>query len=173
MALRRQANPPEGGPEVHVRRLKKGEAVSVTIYSHAVWGFLCHWNGRFTEECNENPRECRGCQKGYPQKWKGYLFVMNEANRQPEFLELTPTSRDFIVNSFKPGEEMRGCRMTVTRGKGDKARLQIMFMPCLQTPQSCPKDLDPAPTLERLWSMVPGRLRPYRPGELEERGETA
>jgi hypothetical protein len=171
MGLRRQELPPDTGPEINVVRLKANESINVLILSPKIWGFMCHWNGAFTEPCHDGGG-CNGCSKGYPIKWKGFLYCIDEAHRVNVFLELTPKGRDSIVKAFRPGEEMRGARMIVQRGRGDKARLIIQFQPCLPNSENLPRDLDPAPTLEKLWGIVPGKLRVYRNPNLDKTRRT-
>lgn len=150
--LRRQNLPPKSGPEIFVRRLRAAEKLTVQVLSRSLWGCYVHWAGDHSEPCLEDAKKCPGHARGLPVKWKGYLHVMNLHNRRAEFLEFTPFSANQIIDQVDTAQPLRGYRLQCERGKGDKARVKVVVLPCLNMEVVLPDEIDPYKTLCKLWS---------------------
>jgi hypothetical protein len=149
------------GPDLYVRRLKAGEKMTFVILSDAFWGLRVHWDsrGRRTQPHYRNKGSCPGCKLGWPQKWKGYLHVLNGAGE--EILEVTPVMHDAILDQIGPGVSLRGHRFLGSRGQGDKARVTFTAQAhwsLLKASRELPEAKDPKPILLELWGLGDVRL---------------
>lgn len=88
------------------------------------------------------------------------MHVVNAENRKQVFLELTPTAARCILDSLSDEKSLRGTRVKVTRGKGDKARLQVQVVGRLSDDAKLPEGKDPYQTLSALWGLNPADLNP-------------
>jgi hypothetical protein len=149
--LNRQDRPPRPGPEIEVLRIKAGATGQCIILSESLWGVWTHWNGRASEPCYSEKKDCSGCKRGYPKRWKGYLHVWDCFARREAFLELTPQSADHVLCQAG-ADSLRGYRFQFQRGKGDKARLTVTLLPSVQL-QNMPEPKDPYKVLAYLWNI--------------------
>lgn len=159
--LRRQDAPPKSGPDIFVRRLRAAEKLTVQLISPSLWGCWVHWAGDHSEPCLEDKKKCPGHARGLPVKWKGYLHVINLHNRREEFLEMTPYSANMMLDQVEADVPLRGYRLQCERGKGDKARVKVLVLPCLTEASGLPQPVDPYKTLCNLWSCQGIDLRIY------------
>jgi hypothetical protein len=148
----RQDTPPRSGPELPVVRLKASGSTMVVILSASLWGIWTHWNGSKTEPCYREKKQCPACKKGLPKRWKGYLHCWDYAKKREIFLELTPTSADQLLSQCGKDVPLRGNRMNVNRGAGDKARLRLTVLTAVP-PAELPAGRDPEVTLQKLWGL--------------------
>lgn len=88
------------------------------------------------------------------------MHVVNADNRKQVFLELTPTAARCILDSLSDEKSLRGVRIKVVRGKGDKARLQVTVLGRMSDESKLPEGKDPYQTLSALWGLNPAELNP-------------
>lgn len=159
----RENVPPPSGPELVVRRLKAAEKLTLTVLSSFLNGFWVHWDNEKNHSlpCLKPKDECEGCDLELPRRWKGFVHCFNHNNRKQEFLELTPAPAKQLLDELPAGESIRGLRICCERGAGQKARVRVTVLSQLATAQELPQEIDPIPTLEKLWKLSGVKLRVY------------
>lgn len=160
--LNRQDHPPEAGPTFFVKRLKASEQATMTILSRSIWGTWVHWAGSHSEPCYSEKKQCPGCKRGLPKKWKGYLHAFEHEARRHIFFEITPYSANQILDQAGADNPLRGLRLVAVRGKGDKARVRCEVKAATQEPDALPAERDPLETLSKLWEMNGAKIPPAR-----------
>ena len=150
---RRDDIPPPTGPTLKIFRLKANKSGTFALFGSRVHGFWTHWAGGCSEPCTEPIENCVGHQRQWPLRWKGYLHCHWQERAEEGFLELTPVARDELLLLLGGEEELRGSRVTVARGGGDKSRLKIGIMPRWKawSGTEVPPEKDPENTLIKLW----------------------
>lgn len=161
--LNRQDRPPRGGPEMLVLRLKAGVTKLFAILSPSLWGVWTHWAGSKSEPCFQDKKSCSGCKRGLPKRWKGYLHCWDYHDKREVFFELTPLAADAILEQCGEDAPLRGNRIQVVRGAGDKARLKVTVLSAVPRDQVLPEAKDPAKTLSKLWGMDDVVAYPQQP----------
>lgn len=151
----RDSSVPETGPSVWVRRMKAEQQSSFIVLSPQFWGIWTHFDGTRTTAHAEKKHECEGCKRALPKRWKGYLYVWNVDARTHEFLELPPVAAAAFRDSIGTQRTYRGIIVQVKRGRGDKSRLKFTFLPDYAEKEPLRADLDPWPTLRKLWGHPP------------------
>jgi hypothetical protein len=149
--LRIQSTPPPHGPERFIRRLAAGQRLYVTVLSRSLWGVWTHWFGAKSGPCYRDKKSCDGCKRGFPARWKGFLCCLNLENKHVEFCELTPLAAENLLAQVPKGQSLRGLRLTLERGKGDKARLKCIITGVALNQCDLPKEETPEKTLVALW----------------------
>lgn len=150
--LRRQDVPPRPGPEIEVIRVEAGPGVRCQILSPAVWGVWTHWDGARSRECTGDDASCVGHEKGWPTRWKGYLYVWSSAHKSNVFLELTPGAAAEIIRQHGDGSSLRGLLLRLDRhGTSIRAKVSVELTPCVAGVETLPPDLSPEPILRKLW----------------------
>jgi hypothetical protein len=150
---RRDDTPPPSGPKLKVIRIKANEGCNVALFGTVVHGFWTHYGGR-TEPCTEPREHCEGCQKQWPSRWKGYVHCLREDTLQEGFLELTKLNRDTILSHTGSEKLMRGSRLKLQRGKGDKTALRMLLLRgwgAEHPGEEMPEEHDPEDTLRSLF----------------------
>lgn len=155
LELNRNNDPPRSGPEIWVRRLRANEVIQCGIISPHFWGFVVHWAGNRTEPCYRETRTCPGHRRGLPVKWKGYLYVLDHAIREYQFLEFPPVAATHLLNQFENGHSLRGEVLSIKRMNGVASRLKVTR---LTDKFDIPKekiesDVDPIRTLCKIWGV--------------------
>lgn len=156
LPLERPDTRPAAGPEIWIRRLEAKESIMFLSVSPKTWRFTIHWDGNHSSPHYKDKSRCPGCRAKCPQKYRSYLFGLNNSNKNLEFLELTPGAEEELESLIMPGDTYRGLRIEVTRGNGAKTRLKVInkgYQPHLNG-KELPVDRDPAPTLCRLWGIT-------------------
>jgi len=157
--VRRDDSAPPRGPSLRIFRLKANDHRTVSIFGTHIHGFWTHWSGSASEPCTEPKTECIGCQREWPLRWKAYIHCHVQELQEEGFLEMTPVVKDQLLLEVGGEKELRGSRITIQRGKGDKARMQVRLISRWQslTSAAMPPELDPEDTLVRLWEF--GKIR--------------
>lgn len=168
-APRRDDQPPRVGPTMLIFRLKKREGGTFAVFGSKVHGFWTHWAGMASEPCTEPLSECIGHQREWPLRWKGYLHVHFQERGEEGFLELTPAATNEICLLLGGTDELRGSRLRIQRGEGDKARLKVSILARWKAVvgTEIPPEKDPEATLQKLWEFGNKARRPYRTAEKE------
>lgn len=164
-----QDAPPPAGPQIWVKRLKANEKWACVICSSKITGLWIHWfpNQRKTEPCWQERQRCPGCKSKVVRKWKGYLHVLHPSSKKQWFLELTPWSAQAILNQLEPGYDLRGLRLDLQRGDGDKARMVVNVKPPFPGQGEVPLEKYVVETLEQLWRLQGIDLQIYDPDDVE------
>lgn len=152
---RRGGEPPESGPRLKLIRVKARESFNVAIVGTLFHPFWTHWSGRRTEPCTEPKEECAGCIGQWPQRWKCYLHCIREDSLTEGFLECTALNRDRVRELVGGDKMLRGSRLKVLRGNGDKTELRLMLLrPWIaeHDGEILPDEQDPEETLRALFS---------------------
>jgi len=157
MALRTCDEPQQTGPGIWVRRLKAAEMVHVTVFSAAMQGVWIHWNGNSSEPCHSPIKECPGHKRGLPSKQRFYIHCFNHAKRREEFIELPAGCAADVREYYPKGSNMRGVRLQLKRGNGQKAHLTVEILPPISETVSgpLPQAKDVHETLCQLWHLDP------------------
>jgi hypothetical protein len=146
------AKPPAPGPKQEVIRVTSTEPRTFVIVSTAIWGQWIHWYGSRSHECVSDKKECNGCVRGWPRKWKGYLHVVERAGGPGNFLEITPMFEDIISMQVPRDQSLRGCIMRVSKTKGGaKGRYIIDVLERRHDLSVLPEERDPVAILKFLW----------------------
>jgi len=150
-----QGVPPKPGPRIEIVRLKANQTAELTIYSPAVHGIWTHWIGSVSAPCWEPRAKCEHCKNNAPRRWKGYLFCWHQGLSDNIFIELTPASTKSIMDVVGPVASLRGYRMFLQRGNGDKAWLKVVLRSRFQdvSDSVMPDDVSPEKTLRQLWGV--------------------
>lgn len=148
--LRRQDEPPPPGPRMEIRRVKANQRWQFIVLGQP-WGCWTHWVDDHGEPCIEPRKECPGCKRQKPLRWRCYVHVWNIIRQNDEFLELTALVRAQLDDLLPTGEPYRGQRIEVVRGRGDKARMGLVLLPPCEVRGKLPDAKDPFPTLCKLW----------------------
>lgn len=154
MPYRRDNVAPPAGPRMKLVRLKAKEVFNVGVVGTVFHGFWTHWGSR-TEPCTEPKADCQGCQRQWPTRWKCYLHVIREDTGEEGFLECTALVRDKVLSHVGNVSYLRGSRLKLQRGNGDKTSLHVMLLrPWLQEHPGAelPAEKDPEETLHALFS---------------------
>lgn len=151
--FRRDDSPPKSGPMLKIFRLKSNKGGTFGVFGSRIHGFWTHWSGRCSEPCTDPVSECIGHKQEWSLRWKGYLHVYFSERSEEGFLELTPIAADDLLLQVGGESELRGSRITVQRGGGDKSRLKVGIMPRWKsyTGTDVPPEKDPEETLKKLW----------------------
>lgn len=146
--------PPTAGPRIPIVRVTSTEKQSFVIISDSVFGQKIHWYGNRSHECCEDSKHCEGCEKGWAQKWKGYLDcnLYHSTKAERCFLELTPRAYELIIAAAPKGKPLRGLMLDVAKTKGGaKGRYLIDVKERRIDPGELPQQMDPLPILRKLW----------------------
>lgn len=155
MSLNRCDSPPRLSGRIWVTRVTDTTNHQFTILSEKVHGYLTHWTGETTIKCLNHDEECPSCKVGkFPQRWKGYLHVRDEAKDQEVFLEIPPNGFPEFKIRTDNGQSLRGKRFTCHRTKGGpKGKLVVQFLAVdWNNKATLPKAIDPEATLLQLWN---------------------
>jgi len=173
-AYRRDDYPPPSGPKYRLFRLKAGERINFSLIGTRIYGYWTHWSGR-TDPCIEPKEECQGCKRQDPQRWKGYVFCQRDDNGELGFLELTPLGKKKVLDLLGGERHLRGGRIKVMRGAGDKSALSYMLLRHWFAEfegVSIPEDVHPEDTLRILFEWRrPGRQDRPKNGEGDANGK--
>jgi len=150
--MRREDTPPKEGPRLSVIRLKAGHGeVCFWIVGRAVRGFQSHWTGNLTVPCfrDDEGTYCESCDKELPTRWRGYLDVIMERNRDRGFLEMTAVGVESLELCVNGQCNLRGSRIKAARGGGDKTRMRFTYLAPSNPEQLrlCPEEIDPHDTV--------------------------
>lgn len=158
--VRRCSKPARTGPSIWIRRLKASEKINCTVYSTSLQGLWTHWLGNHSLPCFTPKTECPGCKTGAPLRQKFFLHIGNMDQHEEEFLELPPGAADDFLGYYPEGSNCRGQRLTVTRGKGKKARLAIEIHASHEAiaKSPLPQPKDPFFSLCELWGLDPKNI---------------
>jgi hypothetical protein len=143
---------PPAGPRIQVVTVTWVQPKTFVILSTAVFGQMIHWYGNRSHECTAMKSACNGCQRGWPQKTKGYLYACEIGQRRPVILELTPTAIHLINEEVPEGENFRGWQIKIGKtGGGKKGRFQIEVKEMRFEEERLAPEIDPYPVLKFLW----------------------
>lgn len=147
--------PPKPGPRIEICRLRANQAVELIVYSEKIHGFWTHWLGSCSGPCYKDRKHCPHCKNGMPRRWKGYLFCWHGGMSDSAFVELTPTAAKSIRDITGPVASLRGYRMLVQRGNGNKAWLKVTLRSKHQdvSDSVMPDPVSPKKTLMQLWGL--------------------
>lgn len=150
--------PPKPGPRIEIVRIKANQACELTVYSIKIHGYWTHWLGSCSGPCFKDRSKCPHCKNGMPRRWKGYLYCWLNMVSDSVFIELTPTAAKSIRDRVGPVQSLRGYRMTVTRGNGNKAWLKVDLKSRHQdvSDSILPDPISPTKTLMQLWGLSDG-----------------
>jgi len=147
--------PHRPGPRVPVVRVTSTEKQRFTILSAAVFGQRIHWHSNRSHECTQDwKKSCVGCDRGWAQKWKGYLdcILWHVTTGERCFLEITPRAFELIVSLAEKEKSLRGLVITVAKTKGGaKGRYLIEVLQRRIDEKDLPQEADPLPILRKLW----------------------
>jgi hypothetical protein len=122
-----------------------------------VWGQLIHFSGGRSSECVGDVGVCERCIASEPQKWLGYLDVIDHHENARGFLELTATAVHLLINQIDKGKTLRGIRVRIQRTKGGKkGRFLIHVLDQQEDVRNLPSEANPLPTLRFLWNCKRG-----------------
>lgn len=126
----------------------------VLILSNAIRWKTVHWTGSRSIPCTNDPETCEGHKSEHPARLYGYLSVIN-GSKGHAILQLTHACGNDLEKLLTEHGRIRGMRIRLVR-KGDKLRgeMRVEFMQMLEPDRGIPKDVDPEPTLRRLWGLV-------------------
>ena len=150
---RRDDTPPPAGPSMRIIRFKANESCNVALIGSKVRGFWTHWSDR-TEPCTEPKEECVGCLRKWPQRWKGYIHALREDRMEEGFLEVTRLTKETILEQVGGEKFLRGARIKVLRGKGDRTTLRVLLLrgwAAEHQDSPLPNEKDPEETLRALF----------------------
>lgn len=148
------APPPRKKPRLAVIRVKSPEGKNFTLISECVFGQLIHYAGGRSHECSADSKKCNGCERGWPQSWKGYIHAQDWSNEMEEcFVEITANAVEQLFKQLPPRTSLRGfmCSIKKTKG-GAKGRYIINVLERRVAPEQLPQAKDPLEVLRFLWA---------------------
>jgi len=146
--------PTRKGPRVPVVRVTSTEPQQFTIVSKSIFGQDIHWFRGRSHECTKETKKCNGCERGWSEKWKGYLDCVLWHTTQGErcFLELTPRACEMLLQLAEKDRPLRGLVIRVSKTKGGaKGRYLISALERRIDERELPQEEDPLPVLRKLW----------------------
>jgi hypothetical protein len=150
--LRRQNDPPKAGPEVEVIRVVPGAGVRGQIISDGIWGCWTHWDGRRSRECTAEGPLCDGHRAGWPQRWKGYIYIYCAVRKACVFLELTPAAGEELIRQNGSSSGLRGRLLRMDRhGASLRAKIIVELTAGLNGLHNLPEEANPEGILRKLW----------------------
>lgn len=159
--LRTQHEPPIAGPELEIFRVKDNHIYPYVILSKGLFGLFTHWDAKArkgkgaSSACYRNPEDCDGCRRRLPERWKGYIHVLDLQTRKDGFLEFTPRAAAMLKAQLTGVENWRLCRINVTRqGKDEHTRLKVTVFDSAKDNGEFPKERCPTETLGKLWKLT-------------------
>lgn len=146
------ARPPASSKQLLVFRVTSSETTQFTCLSSTIFGQYVHWHGRRSSECTEGRMPCEGCKANWPQKWKGYVHVLNLASGTEGFLEITATCCSLLLAQAPKGTSLRGLRFRLSKTRGGaKGRYLVSVLETRDDPAKLPEEREVLNTLRRLW----------------------
>lgn len=142
---------PKDNRRLEVIRIKTVNPQEFVIVSPRVMAVEVHWSGR-SSECVGIANSCKGCQRAWPIKWKGYLHVQPLGADTTAFLELTDKAVLQLQQLTVARDTLRGTivRIGKTAG-GPKGRYKIDVRERIVPGNSLPPAEDPFAVLRFLW----------------------
>lgn len=149
--------PPSEPRTIVLVRLKAGDSLTCRILSKQIWGIWTHWDGKKSYPCVLGAGACKGCRTQDPKRWKGFLHVLNVANRREMIIEVTAFAfSQFLDQLTKERENLRGLRVLFERAKGsDNGRLRMSLLASETGFLELPVESAPSWTLMKLWKIPP------------------
>lgn len=156
--FRRDDDPP---PRRRVTEIKKFGPTDRGVYlvlADKVRGFHTHWLNDRTQPCQEDRENCPGCRQKAPDKWCGYLHVIDPETQKHWFLELTEFAKKRLDAMRIENGTLRGLFIHVQRERAHKrAPLQVTKVSRYLMPTEdhlmLAVERDPLPTLMRIWGL--------------------
>lgn len=147
------AQPPSPGPKCEIVRHTSTEPTTYFCVGSAIFGQWIHWYGNRSHECTHGKKECNGCLRGWPRKWKGYLHCISGVPQKECFVELTPTAAEMLHQMAPSGSPLRGVIMRMSKSRGGaKGRYSVEVLERRSEEDKLPKEKDPYPILAYLWA---------------------
>lgn len=147
------AMPPKPGPKQEIVRVTTVEPVKFTVLSSAIFGQNIHWFGGRSHECSSDKSSCINCEKGWPQKWKGYIHAIEWREEKRVFVELTPTAARLLLATTIGEETLRGMVIEIHKSKGGaKGKYYVTRIQQRINMATLPSEEDPAAILKFLWA---------------------
>lgn len=145
--------PVKRGPQTGIIRVTTSETKVFYLVSPAIFGQNIHWMFRRSHECKKDKGACDGCTKLWPDKWLGYLYVVDPTDGSTGFLELTYTASRILTSLAPIDQSLRGLVVSIRKTKGGaKGRYVISLSGRRIASDELPDDRDPLPTLRFLWN---------------------
>lgn len=153
--LDRGPRPRDTGPGIWVRRMKANEHGNFVVLGDKIEDYWRHWDGFNTIPCITPHEMCPGHKSQFPRRYKGFLHVWDSTLKQEQFLELTPVAATCVIQSLPPDQSCRGCRLSVKRGAGKKARMVVTVWQSLTVEEmhGLPPQKNPTPDVLKLWKV--------------------
>jgi len=149
----RQDEIPKSGPKWWIQRLRAGEEGLYTIFSRSVWGVWTHYGLYGSIPCLGDKHACYGCQNRMPKRWKGYYHAYDHHHKRQCFVEVTPRIAEAVVDQLGLGQPIRGYRLKMKRGRGDKSRVKVEVLAPLAGGPELVDEKNPEETLRKLWDL--------------------
>jgi hypothetical protein len=149
-----QHTPPAPGPEIPIERVRANDQRCYVVLSPALWGVWTHWAGDRSMPCWSERKDCDGCKRGLPRRWKGYLHCWNRQTGREAFAELTPLSAENLLAQVPDGAALRGLRLTLKRTAAKNGRLLVLLDPGVQAIPRGIEAKDPCGVLCKLWGVT-------------------
>jgi hypothetical protein len=145
--------PPPSVRKKEVIRHTSREWGLFVVLSSSAWGVDTHWDGRRTEECfKPKQKDCPGCKRGLPGRWKCYLHVTNGSKTWDGFLELTAAAWAMLEAQIPNKTSLRGLMIRLKKSSGGpKGRYIVEVLERVLEPDCLENAEDPYPTLRFLW----------------------
>lgn len=172
--LARQDRPPEPGPRQEILRLRANQMATLWVLSSNLEGLWTHWDAarNCSKPCTRgvdergNAIKCPACEDMLPRRWKGYLYCRDHDRKKQCFVELTPASATSLYAQVGEDIDLRGHKLKVQRGKGDKARLLLTALGQFDLGPVAPPAESVIQTLLALWKL--GKPEVERPNDVDE-----
>lgn len=146
--------PPSRGNVYKVITVKPGQNGNMIVLAHKPFCMMCHYGNNRTSPCTKPFDACPGHINQWPLRWKGFLFVKTPSVSRPFFIAMTPQSHDDFKEALGKRESARGMIVNVFRtGAHKNSPLGITFVGEYQGDAALPDDVDPMPTLLRMWGL--------------------
>ena len=148
--------PPDPAPG-RILRLRASQSLDCIILGKC-WGVNTHWTGSESQPHFRSESKCPGCKKRDPMRWKGYWYVLPLGiGAQANWLEVTSSIVEKIHIQAGVQGDLRGLRVLLTRGAGNKAHVKATVQPPCEVRGKLPEDQDPYRLLLKLWGFDPAQ----------------
>lgn len=146
-------SPPKQSRKWEIYRVVSKEPEQMVIVSKCVYGTDVHWWQNRSHECRLSSGSCKGCQDGWPVRWKGYLHVARPSGDWQGFWEFTTPVFNALALQLGDRFNFRGCIVRVGKTKGGpKGRYLVEILERTIAEEDLPVPADPLDTLRFLWN---------------------
>lgn len=144
---------------VPIVKIRATDVIVFCCLSERPWGFSTHWTkAKRTQPCIAHRAACQHCAELCPRRDRGYVLAMSRGLEVIGFVDLTPQAFEYLADLAQTIGSLRGRWFVVDRERQQaKGALRIGIAgQHPDAPADLPADVDPEPSLRRIWGLDQG-----------------